>query len=156
PEEDAPVVRSGQEVRIELEGTALAPIDATISRMSPSVDPHTRTVRARVELPNPEGSLRDGAFLRARIAVSGQREAMLVPSGAVQRAEGTPLVFVRKQNGLYEPKRVTLGANLGTEVEILEGLEPGADVVTTGAFLLKTELLRDSIGAGCCEVGEGG
>ncbi len=156
PEEDAPVVRAGQTVRIELEGNALAPIEARIDRMSPVVDPHTRTVRARVELDNPEGVLRDGAFVRARIAVSGSTNALLVPAGAVQRAQGTPLVFVRKQDGLYEPRKVDLGATTGDQVEILHGIDPGAEVVTTGAFLLKTELLRDSIGAGCCEVGEGG
>ena len=42
----------------------------------------------------------------------------------------------------------------GGAVEVLEGLAPGARVVTTGAFLLKTEILKDAIGAGCCEGGE--
>ncbi len=156
PEEDAPLIRAGQAVGIELEGSALAPIEARIDRVSPVVDPHTRTVRARVELQNPQRVLRDGAFVRARIAVSGHTDALLVPAGAVQRAKGTPLVFVRKHDGLYEPRKVELGATNGDLVEILAGIDPGAEVVTTGAFLLKTELLRDSIGAGCCEVGEGG
>ena len=155
PEADAGQVRAGQAVELVLEGVRGAPRQAAVTRVAAAVDPATRTVRARVELPNPDGALKAGTFVRARIRVEGEHEALLVPADAVQRAEGTPLVFVRQGPGLYRPVKVELGHASGGQVEVLSGLDAGAEVVTTGAFLLKTEILKDSIGAGCCEEGGG-
>jgi cobalt-zinc-cadmium efflux system membrane fusion protein len=151
PEADAMAVRPGQPVTLTFEGLPGESREATLTRVGASVDPATRTVRARVELPNPDRSLKAGLFLRARVQVSPEHEALLVPRDAIQRAEGHTLVFVKTGPSLYEPIVVELGAGTREHVEVVKGLEPGAEVVTTGAFLLKTELLKDSIGAGCCE-----
>jgi cobalt-zinc-cadmium efflux system membrane fusion protein len=70
----------------------------------------------------------------------------------VQRAENCTLIFVKKGEGVYEPVAVELGAADEDVVEVVKGLSPGMEIVTTGAFLLKTEILKESIGAGCCEV----
>jgi len=70
----------------------------------------------------------------------------------VQRMDGSRVVFVRLGNGLYEPRVVTLGRSGEGVVQVRGELEPGQEIVTEGAYLLKTELMRDSIGAGCCEV----
>ncbi|NMO14618.1 efflux RND transporter periplasmic adaptor subunit [Pyxidicoccus fallax] len=155
PEADAGAVRAGQKVTLTFESMPGETREATLTRVGASVDPATRTVRARVELPNPEGSLKAGLFLRARVQVAAEHEALLVPREAIQRAEGRTLVFVKKEPGLYEPVAVELGAGGREEVEVVKGLSPGVEVVTTGAFLLKTEILKESIGAGCCET-EGG
>jgi cobalt-zinc-cadmium efflux system membrane fusion protein len=77
-----------------------------------------------------------------------------VPRGAIQRAEGRSLVFVRKGEEAFEPVAVRTGEIRGDEVEIASGLAAGAEVVTAGAFLLKTEIMKESIGAGCCDVEE--
>lgn len=151
PEDVASSVRPGQKVALKLEGLGGEVREGLISRMSASVDPHTRTVSARVYLPNPDRSLRAGLFVRAKIEVAAERDALLVPRDAVQRAEGRVLVFVRSGPGEYEPVAVELGASTETEVEVNRGLAPGAAVVTTGAFVLKTEILKDSIGAGCTD-----
>ena len=76
---------------------------------------------------------------------------MAVPRAAVQLANGAELVFVRLSDTLYETRRVETGARSQGWVEIRRGVEPGEDVVTVGSFLLKTETLKGSIGAGCCE-----
>ena len=76
---------------------------------------------------------------------------MLLPRDAIQRAEGQTLVFVRTAPGEYDPVHVELGARAEREVEVVKGLSPGVEVVTTGAFMLKTEILKDSIGAGCAD-----
>ncbi len=148
PEADAGSVRAGQRVTLLLEGGAA--IAATIGRVATAVDPATRTVAARVEIPNPDGALRTGAFLRARIEIGAEHEALLVPLESIQRAEGRTLVFVRRGVSAFEPVLVDLGTETAGHVEVLRGLRAGADVVTTGAFLLKTEILKESIGAGCC------
>jgi len=70
----------------------------------------------------------------------------------VQRVGRESVVFVRTGNGIYEPRLVALGLSSGDRIEVRDGVRDGDAVVTEGAFLLKTELSRESIGAGCCEV----
>lgn len=154
PEADAALVRPGQPVRITFEGMRGPSREAKVTRVSASVDPASRTVRVRVELPNRDRTLKAGAFLRAQIDVTDDRGAMLVPREAVQHAESRTLVFVKRSASLFEPVAVKTGETTGDLVEVVSGLEPGAEVVTTGAFLLKTEIMKASIGAGCCDLEE--
>lgn len=155
PEGDAALVRPGQTVLITLEGRPGETLRGEIARVGASVDPHSRTVQARAELPNPNRSLKAGAFLRAKIEIAAAHDALVVPRAAIQRAESRTLVFVHEGNGAYAPVAVELGAAYGDTVEVLKGLSRGDEVVTTGAFLLKTEILKGSIGAGCCDEGSG-
>ncbi len=154
PEAEAGEVRPGQTVRLTLDARQGEVRDGVVARVAASVDPQSRTVAARVELPNPDRSLKAGSFLRGRIMVAAEHDALMIPTSAIQRAEGRTLVFLHQGGTVYLPVAVELGARDGERTEVLKGLEPGASVVTTGAFLLKTELLKDSIGAGCCETGE--
>ncbi len=154
PEADAALVRPGQPVRITFEGMRGPSHEAKVTRVSASVDPASRTVRVRVELPNRDRTLKAGAFLRAQIHVAADHGALLVPREAVQHAESRTLVFVKRGASLFEPVAVTTGQTAGDLVEVVAGLEPGAEVVTTGAFLLKTEIMKASIGAGCCDLKE--
>lgn len=151
PEEQAAQVQPGQKVILHLDGDKGPGLEGKISRVAASVDPRTRTVRARVELPNPDKKLKAGSFLRARIETVGEKGALVVPREAVQTAEGNSLVFADRGGGLFDPVRVTVGRSDGDNVEIVAGLAPGTRIVTTGAFLLKTEVLKDSIGAGCTD-----
>lgn len=151
PEEQALSVKPGQRVVLQFEGPAKVTREAKIARVSSSVDQATRTVRARVELDNADRTLKAGLFFRAQIELSGTKGALLVPADAVQTAEGTKLVFVDRGGGVFDPVAVEVGQHTATEIEIVSGLEKGARVVTAGAFLLKTEVLKDSIGAGCAD-----
>jgi cobalt-zinc-cadmium efflux system membrane fusion protein len=150
PEADAGLVRPGQHVRIQLEPLRGSTLDGKVARVASAVDPASRTVRARVELPNKERALKAGLLLRATIDVSDAHDAVLVPRDSIQRAEGRSLVFVRTGKGVFNPVAVEVGEVNGDTVAV-KGVDAGAEVVTTGAFLLKTEILKDSIGAGCCE-----
>lgn len=154
PEAQASRVKPGQGVSLQFEGGRAPETGHRVARVAPSVDRETRTVRALVELDNAQGHHKAGAFVRAQIQTGGEREAVAVPVGAVQSADGQALVFIRKDDSTYLPTRVVLGEEARGRVEVVSGLAPGAEVVTSGAFLLKTEILKDSIGAGCCE-GEG-
>jgi cobalt-zinc-cadmium efflux system membrane fusion protein len=150
PEEHARSVRAGQKVTVRVDGSGEVR-EARVARVAASVDPRTRTVRVRVDLPNADRTLRAGSFVRGTIEVSSARRALLVPRDAVQRAQEHDLVFVRTAPGQFDPVAVRVGARTAADVEVVEGLAPGAEVVTTGAFVLKTELLKDSIGAGCAD-----
>lgn len=152
PDSQAPRLAVGQAVAIELDGFA-APLAGTIAYLAPRVDPHTRTVEARVELANPDGRLRANAFGRARIAVSRGASGVVLPRDALQRVEAQEVVFVERAPAVYEARVVTVARRSADEVLLGGGVAPGDRVVTTGGFELKTELLRDSIGAGCCDEG---
>jgi cobalt-zinc-cadmium efflux system membrane fusion protein len=91
-------------------------------------------------------------FARARISVSGSSASVVVPRESVQRARSANLVFVRLAEDLYEARRVSVGRADGDLIEVSGRVVPGDAVVTKGSFLLKTETLKESIGAGCCEV----
>lgn len=151
PQRAAADVVPGQSVSIRLEGRN-DERSGVITAVAPTVDPSTRTVRARVVVKNERGDWKAGSFVRASISTGGDREALVIPKAALQRGEGKPIVFVQEQVGVYRPVAVETGTATGGDVEILRGLEEGDEVVTTGAFLLATETRKDSIGAGCCEV----
>ncbi|WP_422924708.1 efflux RND transporter periplasmic adaptor subunit [Singulisphaera sp. PoT] len=117
------------------------------------VNDKTRTTRVRAELHNPDGRLRANQFGRAEIQIDPEHKAVVVPKMAVQRKDGTDLVFLPEDEpGRYRAQRiVTKPTDHGDVVEVTWGLKPGQRVVTRGAFLLKTEIMKGSIGAGCCE-----
>lgn len=113
------------------------------------VDPATRTVQARVELPNPEGALRPGMFATATIELAGSGVlAALVPIEAVQELEGTKVVFVpTAEPGEFRavPIEVSDETHEGG-VLVMSGVAPGDRVVASGAFLLRSELAAGEIG----------
>ena len=151
PERDAARVAVGQPMRVTIEGVEGEPVTGEITWLSAEVDPRTRTVAARAELPNEDGNLRANQFARARIETGPPRRAVAVPRDAVQRVGDREVVFVREKPGVYQP-RVVRRYGGGETVQIEGQVKDGDPVVTTGAVLLRTEIMPGSIGAGCCEV----
>ncbi len=150
PDAEAPRLEVGQRVTITMDGI-VTPFEAPLMWLSPVVDPHTRTVQARVELPNADGRLRANAFGRARVAVGSPQAGVVVPRDALQRVGAEEVVFVARSSLAYEARVVAVALRTPREVQLVSGVATGERVVTTGSFELKTELLRDSIGAGCCD-----
>jgi len=151
-EEDVGVVRIGQKVTVDVDGVSDRTFEGAITWIAAEIDRRTRTVMARAELDNADGLLRAHQFGRAVIEVAPAAERVTVPSESVQRLDDGAVVFVRTGNGVYEPRAVDVGRSAQGRVEVTGPVALGDMVVTTGAFLLKTELRRDAIGAGCCEV----
>ena len=83
-----------------------------------------------------------GMFVTVALGTSNSRRVLVVPSRAVQQMEGETVVFVRSGADRYNRRSVTTGTDLGGEIEVVKGLEEGETVVTAGAFLLKSELLK--------------
>ncbi len=70
----------------------------------------------------------------------------------MQHKDGVDLVFLPESEGVYRPQRILAKSfDRDQEVEIQWGLQPGQEVVTTGSYLLKTEIMKGAIGAGCCD-----
>lgn len=151
PETDLRRVRVGQEVVITSDALPGMEFKGTIDYIAPDVARETRTIKARATLANPEGTLRANMFGRARIALGEAEETVMVPRMAVQRVDNIDLVFVKVAEGEYEVRRVKTGVREGDRVEIAQGIKANDNVVTEGSFPLKTETLKGSIGAGCCE-----
>ena len=104
--------------------------------------PTTRRVTLRVEAENADRRLKPQMFVTVALGSSASRRMLVVPSRAVQGMEGETVVFVRSGGDQYTRRSVTTGTDLGGEIEIVKGLKEGEVVVTAGAFLLKSELLK--------------
>ncbi len=154
-EMDIRYIRSGQSVVLHVEGLPGEAVAGTITWVSAQLDPRTRTLQARVELDNPDGALRANMFARAVVTVRDAQPVVVVPRAAVQWEGCCNVVFVQDSPTSFHPAKVHLGPAAGTMVEVRRGLTGGETVVTQGSFLLKTEILKGSIGAGCCEAQPG-
>lgn len=152
PEAETHRVTLGQAASIRVGALGECEFDGTIEYLASEIDRRTRTAMARVRLENPDGALRAHQLVRATIDLGPSTARSLVPVDAVQQAKGVELVFVQLAPEKYEARRVRTGTRLGERLEILSGVEPGEVVAVRGSFLLKTETLKGSIGAGCCEV----
>lgn len=150
-EQEVAAVARGQRVTVAVDALPERTFGGTVDYVAPEIDARTRTAHVRVALANGDAALRANMYGQARIAVGRERASVMVPRTAVQRAQDVQLVFVSKGDGQYQARRVRLGLEEGELVEITQGVATGEDVVTTGSFLLKTETLKDAIGAGCCE-----
>jgi cobalt-zinc-cadmium efflux system membrane fusion protein len=151
-EHDLMLVRVGLPVLFTVDGLPGHAFDGTVSWISNTVDDRTRTVKVRANFPNKSGLLRANMFGLARIIVHDNDQVVSIPSEAVQTDGCCQLVFVKQDETLFAPRKVSLGASANGHVEILAGLTPGESVVTVGSFLMKTEILKSNIGAGCCDV----
>ncbi len=152
PEAQIGRVAPGQRVVIEA-GPGRETFETTVEYISPVVDPRTRTVRVRAMLQNPGRALRANVYATAHIFARGGSSAVLVPREAVQDARGAAVVFVPVSAGEYETRHVSVSPAAGDLLAVTEGVRAGESVVVEGAFFLKTETLKESIGAGCCDVG---
>lgn len=154
PEEALGSVRIGGPVVITVNGIEGREFRGTIAQLALFIDPQTRTAKARVRLANPNGILRANMYGQARMATGGSRSSAAVPRGAIQRAKTAQVAFVRLSPNEYETRRVQVAPARGNDglVEVATGILPGEEVVVAGSFFLKTETLKDSIGAGCCDV----
>ena len=156
-ESDIAKVRPGQAVSFLISGSD-PDTDATaatgeVTWVGTEVNDKTRTTRVRAELANPDGRLRANQFGQAEIQTGKPHKAVVIPKAAVQRKDEVKVVFLPEdQEGVYRPQRVvTRPTERDDMLEVTWGLKPGQRVVTKGSFLLKTEIMKDAIGAGCCD-----
>ena len=154
-ERDLLQTRVGLPVLFTVDGLSGVSFDGTVRWISSQVDERTRTVELRADVPNPEGLLRDGMFGRARIVLHDNEDVVTVPAQSVQTDGCCQLVFVQESDTVFQPRKVLLGAGANGFVEVLAGVEEGDAVASAGSFLMKTEILKSNIGAGCCEVDPG-
>jgi membrane fusion protein, heavy metal efflux system len=140
PERDASRVREGSSTEITLAALPGQKLRGTVDWVGREVDAHSRTVPVRVVLPNPERRLKPGMFATAWIGTGGEGEKVVaVPAVSLQRMDNQWVVFLPREGGRFEVRPVERGRDLGDEVAVVSGLQPGERVVVEGAFVLRAE-----------------
>ncbi len=151
PQAEAGLVALGQQVIFQPDGARDEGVGGTVTWIATSVDEMTRTVKVRADVENPEGTLRAHSFGRAKIVLRTSVDAVAVPNEAVQWEGCCYVVFVRLTDEIFQTRKVRLGAKDAAYTEILVGVLPGEVIATTGSHVLKSEILKSSLGAGCTD-----
>lgn len=136
-ERDASLVRSDQPVKLELPNQGRT-FEASVSKTLPQFDNITRTLKLRLEADNTNFVLKPDMFVDVELPLS-LPESVVVPAEAVLDAGLRQTVFVALGDGYFEPRRVQVGARLGEQVQIMQGLKEGENIVISGNFLLDSE-----------------
>jgi cobalt-zinc-cadmium efflux system membrane fusion protein len=118
-QEDAPRLALHQKVIFRANVTGQT-VSGDLHWISAQVDPKTRTVRARAEIDNPDGTLRPATFGRARILVRSEKAALTVPDDALQWDRGSYRVFVRVKDNVYDPRVALRGQRSGGQTQLLD------------------------------------
>jgi len=150
PEKDIPFVHSihasgGRQVEVRINAYPKEVFKGTITYVGDVLDPVTRTMQLRIELPNQDGRLKPEMFATIRLFSEAQPDRLAVPEAALQRDQGRVFVFVQRSANEYELREVHVGESNGIVTSILSGLSEGEPVVTHGAFILKSELQKKPV-----------
>jgi cobalt-zinc-cadmium efflux system membrane fusion protein len=142
-ERDAVRVRVGASAEVSFAAIPGRRSPGRVTLVGRRVDPASRTIPVRIDLPNDDGSLRPGMSATARLALGDETTTIVaVPGASLQRLHQGWCVFLPKSEGAFEVRPVGRGRDLSGEVEVVSGLAPGETVVVDGAFLLKAEAER--------------
>lgn len=116
-----------------------------------TVDETTRTIKVRVQVQNPDTRLKPGMFATVDVEMPASGVVRLVPRQAVLSDEGKTFAFEHWKDDLWLRRYVALGKTRGEMVEILSGLDENATIIASGGFLLKSDVLKAKMGAGCAD-----
>lgn len=135
-----PLIKPGEQVAATLEALPGKTWRGTIDFVYPHVDHLTRTLTVRTTLDNPDFELRPGMYATAEILSEPVTDAIKVPQEAVIDTGTRKIVFISNGDGHFAARHVRTGV-IGDDdqIQIVEGLEPGETVVTSGQFLMDVE-----------------
>jgi HlyD family secretion protein len=152
-EKDLKELTSGNNARVQVDAFPGETFAGRIARVSPVLDPATRTAPIEIEIPNPNFRLKPGMYARVGITTQTKKQALVLPSSAVVDLGGRRGVF-QLQNEVAVFRTVTVGSEQGMLVEILGGLSEGDEVISTGAGALR-DGDRVALAGGAREGGNG-
>jgi len=138
-ESEAAQVKVGNAVEARASALPGKVFRGKVSAILPEVNPATRTLKARVELANPEGELKPGMFASVNFTPAARQEVLVVPSEAVIQTGSRSVVVVARPDGRFASVEVQTGAEANGNTEIRKGLAAGDKVVVSGQFLIDSE-----------------
>jgi len=131
-EEDLSKVKIGQEAHVRILGYPADTFKGKVTLIEPNLDPASRTVKAWVQLDNPQDVLKPNMFAKITVILKQDSAALVVPNSAIIEANGKKFVFVRNGDS-FARVEVTLGASDDEFTEVTDGLVPGDEVATQGS-----------------------
>ena len=146
-EYEVPSVKVGQNAIMRLSYFPGKVHSGKVVYINPTVNPMTRTVKIRVEFPNPDFQLKPDMFAEVELKISYGTQ-IIVPQEAVLDSGSEQIVFIAHEDGYFEPRKVQIGARLDDRVIVLSGLKEGEKIVTSGNFLIDSESRLKSAMAG--------
>jgi len=138
-EDDMPWVQVGDEADMQVAGIPGKTFHGKVSFIYPYLEAKTRTQKIRLEFDNPELALKPEMFANVNVKASKQIQAIVIPDAAIIRTGEQEQVFVQREAGKFEPRKVVLGVVTDGLVQIISGLKAGELVVTSGQFLIDSE-----------------
>jgi multidrug efflux pump subunit AcrA (membrane-fusion protein) len=130
PQDEAAALKVGDKGRLTVPGIA-DPINGKVTVVSPALDPNSTTVEVWFEAKNPK----PGTSVHLSMTAETVKDALVVPASAVLTApDGTTTVMQASSDGLAHQKPVKLGIRNGNDVQVIEGLNEGDKVVSSGAY----------------------
>jgi RND family efflux transporter MFP subunit len=137
-ESDIASIKVGGPTYVSFPSGPTPPIGAKVTYIQPQVDPTTRTLKVRLDAPNPGLRMKPDMYVNVDFGVTGT-SALVVPADAVLDTGDRQTVFVDLGNGYLEPRQVVVGERFGDRVAITRGLTAGERVVSSGTFLIDSE-----------------
>ncbi|MCA0240271.1 MAG: efflux RND transporter periplasmic adaptor subunit [Proteobacteria bacterium] len=139
PESQAALLRPGAKVRARSPAAPGASFEGRVQALLPEVNPTTRTLKARLELGNPDGHLVPGMFVQMQFMDMRAEKALLIPTEAVIQTGRRTVVMLAEEGGRFRPVDVEIGIESGGQTEVKRGLQPGQRVVVSSQFLIDSE-----------------
>ncbi|MGH9510867.1 MAG: efflux RND transporter periplasmic adaptor subunit [Terriglobales bacterium] len=136
-QQDLPYVRVGDPVTIHTDSYPDV-FHGRISYIAAALDPSTRTLQARIETRNPGEKLKNNMFVTATVNAGSIKDAIALPDSAVLRdSENQPFVYAKVNSTEFGRRSITLGENLGGQMQIASGVKPGDQIVGNGSLFLQ-------------------
>ena len=139
PEAQAGRVAPGNRVSASLAAYPGQRLDGKVIAVLPEANAESRTLRVRVELPNPDGRLKAGMFAQISLAMTADAPVLQVPSEAVIRTGTRDVLLLALAGGRFQPVEVRLGSEANGKVAVLDGVSEGQSIVASGQFLIDSE-----------------
>jgi len=137
-EYEAPYIHIGQSASMQLSYFPGKDYSGRVTYVYPTLDPKTRTIKVRLEFPNPKYELKPEMYADIQLAIDYGTQ-ILVPSEAVLNSGTGQFVFIAKPGGYFEPREIKVGDQFDGQYVVLAGLKPGEKIVASGNFLIDSE-----------------
>jgi cobalt-zinc-cadmium efflux system membrane fusion protein len=151
PERHLPQVRLNARVKVLPDPLPGVNLESRLTWISSGIDEQTRTLKGRATLENSEGLLKHGMYARVFLQPGEMEQVLTVPAKSVHVFSQRSFLFVKLAEDLFEVRRVVAGSKQTGNVEILEGLKHNEIIVADHSFIIKSELLKSRLGAGCVD-----
>ena len=134
PQSDAAALRVGDKGTMSVPGIE-KPIEGKVTVVSPALDPNSTTVEVWFEAKNPKHQLKPGTSVQVSVTAQTVKDALVVPKNSVLTApDGSTTVMLAGSDGLAHQQAVKIGIRNGDDVQIVEGVKEGEQVISSGAY----------------------